>query len=153
MFSLFNKQASSFFSEQDRKAISEAIELAERKTSGEIRVFIESRCRYIDAADRAAELFYQLEMDKTVGRNGVLFYLALRDHQLAVWGDQGIHEKLGTAFWRLQVDRIVAAFHAQDPIRGIRNSIQEIGAALQTHFPYEGDKDKNELSDELVFGR
>ncbi len=153
MFSLFNKQASSFFSEQDRKAISEAIELAERKTSGEIRVFIESRCRYIDAADRAAELFYQLEMDKTVGRNGVLFYLALRDHQLAVWGDQGIHEKLGTAFWQLQVDRIIAAFHAQDPIRGIRNSIQEIGAALQTHFPYEGDKDKNELSDELVFGR
>ena len=64
-----------------------------------------------------------------------------------------IHEKLGTTFWQLQIDKIIAAFHAADHTRGICASIQEIGTALQAHFPYEGDKDKNELSDQVVFGR
>jgi uncharacterized membrane protein len=149
----FNKRASSLFTDQDRIAISDAIAMAEKKTSGEVRVFVESKCRYLDATDRAAELFHQLEMDKTEARNGVLFYLAMRDHQLAVWGDKGIHEKLGTRFWQLQIDKIIAAFHAADHTRGICASILEIGTALQAHFPYEGDKDKNELSDQVVFGR
>ncbi|MBM3412033.1 MAG: TPM domain-containing protein [Bacteroidetes bacterium] len=134
-------------------AIQDAIGMAEKKTSGEVRVYIESKCSYINAADRAAELFLQLEMHKTAARNGVLFYLAIKDRQIAIWGDQGIHEKLGTAFWQLQVDRIISAFQAKDPTLGICLAIQEIGAALHTHFPYEGDKDKNELSDELSFGR
>lgn len=153
LFSFFNKKSSSFFSAQDRKAISEAIAMAEKRTSGEVRVFIESKCRYINAADRAAELFLQLDMHKTAARNGVLFYLAIKDHQLAVWGDQGIYEKLGTTYWQLQVEKIVSAFQAQDPTHGICASIQEIGFALHEHFPYEGSKDRNELSDELVFGR
>jgi len=134
-------------------AIHGAIVVAEQKTSGEVCVYVESKCRYINAADRAAELFLQLEMHKTAARNGVLFYLAIKDRQVAVWGDQGIHEKLGTAFWQLQVDRIISAFQAQDPTPGICSGIQEIGTALHTHFPYGGDKDKNELSDELFFGR
>lgn len=153
MFSFINKKASSLFTEQDRLAISEAIASAERKTSGEVRVFIESKCRYIDATDRAAELFFQLEMEKTAARNGVLFYLAVKDHQLAVWGDQGIHEKLGTSFWQLQIEKIITAFHKHNYTSGICASIQEIGTALQTHFPYEGEKDTNELSDQVVFGR
>jgi uncharacterized membrane protein len=53
----------------------------------------------------------------------------------------------------LQIDKIIAAFHAADHTRGICASILEIGTALQAHFPYEGDKDKNELSDQVVFGR
>jgi uncharacterized membrane protein len=153
LFSIFNKQAASLFTEQDRLAISEAIANAERQTSGEVRVYVESKCKYVHAADRAAELFFQLQMDKTAARNGVLFYLAVKDHQLAVWGDQGIHEKLGTSFWQAQLEKIIAAFHKQNYTSGICASIQEIGMALQTHFPYQGDKDKNELSDQVVFGQ
>ena len=84
-----------FFSAEEKERIVNAIRSSERMTSGEVRVFIESRCKYMDAFDRAKELFFQLKMDKTDDRNGVLLYVAMKDHQLAVYGDEGIHKKSG----------------------------------------------------------
>ena len=34
-------------------------------TSGEVRVFVENRCSYMDAIDRAKEIFAELKMDET----------------------------------------------------------------------------------------
>ena len=68
-----------------------------------IRVYIESRCRFVDPLDRAAEVFAFLKMEKTSGHNAVLVYLAVKDRQLAIFGDQGIHEKVGEVFWQKQV--------------------------------------------------
>ena len=71
----------SFFSEDEKTSIKQAIEQAELNTSGEIRVHIEKKCK-VDVLDRAADVFHQLKMDKTELRNGVLFYLAVSSHQL-----------------------------------------------------------------------
>src|SRR5258705_9474175 len=98
MFSLFKKKKVFFTSEQ-REHIVEAIQSAERRTSGEIRVFVESRCSYIDALDRAVEIFQSLKMYETAERNAVLIYVALKDRQLAVFGDAGIHQKVGDEYW------------------------------------------------------
>ncbi len=152
MFSLFRKKSSSLFSAEEKEAIAAAIILAEKQTSGEIRVFIENKCRYIEATDRAAELFHQLNMHQTAERNGVLLYLAITDRQLGIWGDQGIHEKLGSTYWSKQVNVMLAAFNRADYTAGICECILEIGKALQLHFPYQGEKDKNELDNEVVFG-
>jgi len=81
-----------------------AIGQAERQTSGEIRVFVESRCRFVNPLDRAAEVFTGLKMDQTAQRNAVLVYVALKDRQLALYGDKGIHEKVGDAFWNTRSD-------------------------------------------------
>ena len=116
------------------------------------RVFIENKCRFVDATDRAAELFFQLQMQNTVARNGVLLYLAIEDRQLAIWGDQGIHDKLGTTYWAQQVSSICSAFNKNNYTIGLCQCINEIGKALQSHFPYQGDADKNELANEVVFG-
>jgi len=152
LFSLFKKKSYSLFSTEEKEAIATAIILAEKQTSGEIRVFIENKCRFIEATDRAAELFHQLNMHQTAERNGVLLYLAITDRQLAIWGDQGIHEKLGSAYWIEQVNAILAAFNRADYSSGICTGILEIGKALQLHFPFQGEKDKNELDNEVVFG-
>ena len=50
-------------------------------------------------------------MQNTSARNGVLLYLAIEDRQLAIWGDQGIHDKLGTTYWAQQVSSICSAFN------------------------------------------
>ena len=89
MFSFFKRK--DFFTAEEQQLIIEAIQNAERMTSGEVRVFVESKCSYMDAIDRAAELFFQLEMQKTDDRNAVLLYVAMKDRQLAVFGDEGIH--------------------------------------------------------------
>jgi uncharacterized membrane protein len=141
-----------FTDEQQLKIVS-AIQAAEQRTSGEIRVYVESRCRYVNPLHRAAEIFAGLNMEKTAARNGVLVYVALKDRQLALFGDQGINQKVGSAFWNQQVRNIIGHFNKADYAGGIANVVTEIGAALQTHFPYDKGTDRNELPDDIVFGR
>lgn len=152
MFSLF-KRNKSFFSEEDTRIIVKAIRHAEQKTSGEVRVFVESRCSWMDAMDRAAEIFFSLKMDKTEQRNAVLVYVAIKDRQLAVFGDEGIHQKVGNEYWNKVVAEMLASFNINNYAEGIGNCVIQIGDALTTHFPFERDTDKNELPDEIVFGR
>ena len=94
---LFKKKE--FFTEAENQQIVQAIREAERMTSGEIRVFVEHRCRFVDAMDRAFEVFTKLQMDHTKYRNGVLIYVAIRDRQFAILGDEGINLKTGAHFW------------------------------------------------------
>ena len=141
-----------FFSPADNEKIVQAIRNAEMRTSGEIRVFIENRCRFMDPMDRALEIFANLKMDQTQYRNAVLLYIALKDHQLAVYGDKGINEKVGHEFWNLAVKKILAHFNQNDYAGGISNCVTEIGESLQQHFPFDNKSDKNELPDAIIFG-
>ena len=58
-----------FFSDQQRKQIEDAIRMAEKNTSGEIRVHLESKCPG-DVLDRSAYLFGKLAIvtGKQIGR-------------------------------------------------------------------------------------
>ena len=142
-----------FFSPADNEKIVQAIRNAEMRTSGEVRVFVESRCRWVDAIDRASELFFSLKMDKTEQRNAVLVYLAMKDRQVAVYGDQGIHDKVGHAYWNKMVAEMLTGFNSDKYGEGVANCIIQIGQALQREFPYNKSTDKNELPDDIVFGR
>lgn len=149
----FFRRKKQFFPEEDNRLIVKAIRQAEKATSGEVRVFVESRCPWMDAIDRAAELFYRLKMDKTEQRNGTLVYVAMKDRQLAVFGDEGIHQKVGTEYWNARVAEMLASFNRDDHAKGIAECVIQIGEALHTHFPFNRETDKNELPDEIVFGR
>jgi uncharacterized membrane protein len=143
----------SLFNEEDTRLIVKSIRHAEQRTSGEVRVFVESRCSWMDAMDRAAEIFFTLKMDKTEERSAVLVYVALKDHQLAVFGDEGIYRKTGPDYWKKVVGEMLNSFNKHDYAKGIAECVVQIGEALTTHFPFERDTDKNELPDEIVFGR
>lgn len=152
MFSLFSKK-NRFFSDEENRLIVKAIRQAEKHTSGEVRVFVESRCKWMDALDRAAEVFFRLQMEKTEQRNAVLIYIATKDRQLAVFGDEGIHQKVGSAYWNKVVSEMLASFNKHDYAKGLAECVIQVGDALHEHFPFERDTDKNELPDEIVFGR
>lgn len=142
-----------FFNEEDTRLIVKAIRQAEKRTSGEVRVYVESRCSWVDAIDRAAEIFFTLKMEKTEQRNAVLIYVAVKDHQLAVFGDEGIYQKVGSDYWNKVVTEMLLSFNKNNYAKGIAECAIQIGDALITHFPFERDTDKNELPDEIVFGR
>ncbi|HTR29700.1 MAG TPA: TPM domain-containing protein [Puia sp.] len=141
------------FNDAQQQQIVAAIQAAEQRTSGEIRVYVENRCRYVNPIYRAAEIFAGLNMEKTAARNGVLVYVALKDRQMALFGDEGINRKVGAAFWNEQVRNILSHFNRADYAGGIARVVTEIGAALHEHFPYDKGTDKNELPDDIVFGR
>jgi uncharacterized membrane protein len=151
MVSLFKKKE--FFSPEEKGSIINAVRNAEQRTSGEVRVFVENKCSYVDAIDRAAEIFFNLGMQNTKERNAVLLYVAMKDHQLAVFGDEGIHQKVGTEFWLREVKKMINNFSRDNYAEGIIQCVEDIGEALHTHFPFDNKTDKNELPDDIVFGR
>lgn len=139
-----------FFTEEQNVLIKTAIEKAELKTSGEIRLHLESECKG-DAVKRGIELFHRLRMHKTKLRNGVLIYLALNHKKLAVVGDEGIHHKVSEEFWHKVKDHMIARFKNGQFTEGICEGIDMAGEVMKQHFPRQKDT-INELSDDISFG-
>ena len=144
-------KASSFFSKEQQAQILASVREAEKETSGEIRVHIET---YLtgDVLDRAAWIFKKLGMHKTAERNGVLFYLAVRDRKFAIIGDAGINAKVSDGFWDEISLLLQKNFKESKFTEGLSEGIVLAGKQLKTHFPYSKD-DVNELSDEISFDK
>lgn len=138
-------------SEEDKKIIVQAIQEAEKNTSGEIRVHLENHCK-IDVLDRASEVFGTLKMHETKLRNGVLFYLAMKDHQFAILGDSGINQLVPEHFWEEIRDFMVAKFKEGKYAEGLSEGIKMAGHQLKAHFPYQAN-DRNELPDDISFNK
>ena len=92
-------------------------------------------------------------MNETKDRNAVLVYVALKDKQLAIFGDEGIHNKLGNEYWNTEVKKMIDNFNKENYAEGIEQEVEDIGEALTQLFPYNNDADKNELPDAIVFGK
>lgn len=152
IFSIFRKQKK-FFSVQDEARIVEAIRQAEMRTSGEIRVFVESRNPFMDPTDRAAEIFFKLKMQHTEHRNGVLLYLAMDHRELALFADEGIYKQAGAVYWNDAVQSMIARFSGNNITDGIEQCILRIGETLREKFPFDAGTDKNELPDNIIFGK
>ena len=150
MFSLFKKKR--LLSDADNKRIVEALKATEKLTSGEIRIFMESRNPLVSTMDRAMSVFFELQMEKTQQRNAVLLYIAVKDKEVALYGDEGIHQQVGDEFWNQQVRQMILLFKENNLADGIVKCMAEVGNALIDKFPYQVGIDKNELPDEIVFG-
>lgn len=137
-------------SKDDEKSIIKAIEDAENATSGEIRLHIEKKCK-IDVIERAQQVFVKLKMFETEQRNGVILYVASEDHKVVIWGDEGIHQKVGQNFWDEEITKIITHFKSGNYAAGIVETIGDIGEKLKEFFPYQSN-DVNELSDEISYG-
>lgn len=149
----FFKKKKIFFSPEAQAQIVEAIRLAETETSGEIRIFVESNNPFMDPLDRAKEIFFQLKMENTQERNAVLLYIAMDDHELALFADEGIYKRAGATYWDNAVKQMISFFTTDNISHGIATCVMQIGATLKSEFPYKADTDKNELPDDIVFGK
>lgn len=142
-----------FFTKEEEAILLNAIKTAELATSGEIRLFVEGRCSYMDAIHRAEEIFHGLKMASTELRNGVLVYVAVKDKQLAVYADAGIYQALGASYWKENVQHALVLAKQNNLAGGLCDVIAAVGVALQQHFPYQAGTDRNELPDDIVFGK
>jgi len=145
------KSAKDFFTREQREDIRQAVLNAELDTSGEIRVHIETSCEG-DVLDRAAFIFDKMGMQKTEKRNGVLFYLAVRNRGFAVLGDKGINAVVPEDFWDSIKNALLNHFREERFTEGLIEGISMVGTKLKKHFPYQTD-DVNELSDDISFGK
>jgi uncharacterized membrane protein len=141
--------ARNFFSDAEKKEIIKAIQLAEKVTSGEIKVHVEESCG-TDVLQRAEQVFQKLNLHHTALRNGVLIYLSIKTRQFAILGDKGINEKAPATLWDTVKEGMQAEFSKGSFLEGLLQAIRQVGEQLHTHFP-AGQLNQNELSDEISF--
>jgi len=138
-----------FFSEAESARINSTIKDAERKTSAEIKLVIARHC-WTSIKVKASKIFKQLGLDKTKERNCVLILFIVTNREFLIYGDQGIHEKVGQGFWDDIRDRMEAAFCEDRFGDGICQGINLIGEKLYKYFPHQKD-DIDEISNEIVY--
>lgn len=132
----------------DEAKIVAAIGSAEKKTSGEIRVYISSKKR-LDGLAAAQLRFAKLGMTKTRHRNGVLIYFAPLTRQFAIVGDAGIHAKCGDNFWQSITTEMTPLLKSEEFTAAVVLAVEKVGRALAEHFPSDSD-DSNELPDKII---
>ena len=134
--------------EEDQRVV-EAIRQAERNTSGEIKVHIENRCKG-DVEQRSLYIFDKLKLNETQLRNGVLIYLAIKDHKFAILGDKGINDVVEDGFWNDVKDLMLNQFKEGHFAEGLEQGIMRCGEKLKAYFPYQSD-DINEIPDDISY--
>ncbi|MBN1158566.1 MAG: TPM domain-containing protein [Bacteroidales bacterium] len=144
-------QAFNFFDRNEKELLRNAIRVAESKTSGEIRVHVETLFQGA-VLDRAATVFYRLGMHKTRLRNGVLFYLSIKNRQFAILGDTNINRLVPEYFWDSIKEAMDEHFRREEFTKGLCKGIELAGQQLREHFPRQAD-DINELSDDISFDK
>lgn len=145
------KTARDYFSESENKEIVDTIRKAELLSSGEIRVHLENRCRLISPLKRAARIFKRLKMHKTEQRSGVLIYLAVKDHKMAILADKGIYEQAPETVWDDAIHEMETAFKKGQFLEGLKVCIMTVGEQLTQYFP-RTEEDQNELPDDISYG-
>lgn len=140
-----------FLSSLDQPRIVAAIQNAETQTSGEIRVHVQPTVGSADLRTYAERTFERLGMTKTALRNGVLLFIATKDHRFVILGDKGIDEKVPPGFWDEIAAKLTIRFKNGEHTDGIVDAIHAAGAQLRDFFP-RAVGDVNELTDEISRG-
>jgi uncharacterized membrane protein len=140
------------FTKEEETRIMAAIKQAEKGTSGEIRLFVEDFCLRDHPVERAEEVFQLFGMFNTKERNGVLLYLAEKSRHFAIWGDAGIHERVGFQFWEAEKKLIREHLQQDEAATGICKAVALIGDQLRANFPADDSQDHNELPDDIIYG-
>lgn len=134
-------------------AITRAVQAAEQRQCGELRVIIEGALplaalrRGLSARARAGELFRRSGVGRTAERNGVLIYLQVADRRIEIIADRGIAAVVPDAAWQEICDALGRALRAGEPLPGVLAAIEQTTALLAQHFPATAGPAPNELPD------
>jgi uncharacterized membrane protein len=120
----------------DKAAIEKAIEAAEMRSSGQIRVSLAPHF-WGDVRRTAERAFERMGMTATPHRNAVLFFVVPGRREFVVLGDAGIHEKVGQEFWENVTAAVSERFRAGDLTGGLVHGIHKVGEQLARYFPYD----------------
>jgi uncharacterized membrane protein len=138
-----------FFSSTEVSAIEHAIKDAENQTSAEIKLFVGRHC-WQDIKEKAASVFRKLGLHKTEERSCVLILLVLSNREFLIYGDQGIHEKVGQDFWDTTRETMANHFKKDLFGEGLCEGIKVIGEQLAQYFPSISN-DKNEITNTIEY--
>ena len=136
-------------SKEDVQHLEMKIAAAEQLTSAELKIIV-ARHAWFGARKKAIKLFKKYSLDKTKSRNAVLILVLEKDRQLLIYGDEGIHNKVGTGRWELIRDEVLAEFSKGEYAVGLGLGIHLVADSLIEFFP-ANENHTNEVSNEIIF--
>ena len=144
------------FNEAARLSISQAVQQAEQRHSGEIQVIIEGHLPLPIAWRgsshlRAKQLFAEYGVWDTAYNSGVLLYINLCERSVDIVADRGIHASVHAEHWQTICDQITQYLANQHYLEGVLVGIQHIGATLEQFYDQQVNDVSNELGDSAVF--
>lgn len=134
---------------EEQRLVQRIVEF-ERHTSVELRIHIAAKASKGGAFEDAKKVFVKLGIQNTKLRNGLLVFIAVKSHDIVCLGDDGIHQKVGQAFWQKGVELLKESFSKGDYYIGFDSMLGFFEKELKQHFPPETDQG-NELSNEISF--
>ena len=138
-----------FFKKEEENQLIERIAHWENKTSGEIRIHLESHL-LTDVLSAAQGVFLDLGMQRTRDRNAVLILIAPKDKKFAIIGDEGIDQQVSDTYWQEIAGNMQNHFRNGDFVGGVLVAVDQVGRFLETYFPGNGESD-NQLSDDISY--
>ena len=136
-----------FFTKEEQEKIVAEVTAAEEKTSAEIVVRLERNCPG-DPLVHCRDLLQSLGITRTKSRTGVIIYISLEDHKVAVFGDEAVHKVVGQERWKNICDQLANGFKEGKPCEALCDAIRAIAEILRVPLPHKPG-DVNELSNEL----
>lgn len=139
--------------ESKMAALERSIGMAERGSSGQIRLVIEAKWpllhvhRHTPRA-RALEWFSQLHVWDTEHNNGVLIYLLFAERKVEIVADRGFNHYVTTAQWQAICHAMERHFADGAFEAGLVEGINAIGDLQRQHFA--ADMGENEQPDRPV---
>jgi putative membrane protein len=101
-------------------------------------------------AERARAAFAEHGLTRTVGRTGVLLFVALLERRVVVLADEGIHQVLGPdESWQEVVELATAGLRSGRAVAGLHAAIRRCGEILRAHLP-ASPRHVNELPNAIV---
>lgn len=130
-----------------------AIASGERTHLGEVRFAVESRLSPwmvldgVDAAQRARQVFGQLQVWDTEHNTGVLLYVLLAEKRIEIVADRGIASRVAQAEWDDICAGMQGSYASGCWREGSLVGIAAVHVLLQRHFPSSGSDNPDELPD------
>ena len=137
-----------FLREEEKTRIEQAVASAESLTSAEIKVVVVRHC-WASIKAKAAAIFKKHRLDKTAQRNCVLILVVTTNREFLIYGDEGIHDKVGQGFWDDVRNEMTGLFKQDRFGDGLVAAVRRSGEKLAHFFPLQDD-DINEVSNEVV---
>ena len=135
---------------ESMNALERAIGMAERGSSGQIRLVVEANwpllhVKHGQPRERALEWFSQLRVWDTEHNNGVLIYLLFAERDVEIIADRGFNKRITPEQWETICRSMEARFVKGEFEAGLTEGINTIGDLLRELFP--ADMGGNEQPD------
>jgi len=152
----FRSSLNRAFDPETRQAIEDAITASERTHRGELRFAVEARLstsallRGKTARERSLDLFADLGIWDTEDNSGILVYVLLADHHVAVVADRGYRDAVSHDQWEALCRAMEVAFREGEFRRGAVEGVLGAAHYAAELFPLDG-ANPDELPDAVVF--